>query len=339
MPIKSFGSAPIPTPDTPNIEKKSSIKIPLKPESLNPRALRFPAPTTHAVRYKLVQLLHEQFNRLNSELKSDANDEEEELVLSDQELITRALDLEEKAAATPSIYSNIVKGKIGLYRKMTVPQWKEERANELAAKKASEVAMSSETPAAKPESPPKIVETGLTPQEELQVLPRLFSSLTGLEKHGYVTAAPTDLDIETARKGIEAAKGWEVCDRCKSRFQVFPGRREKDGALASGGPCNYHFGKPYLPERSLLDSKGTREKRYRCCNQLLGDSTGCVVAECHVFKISEVKRMASVLNFEKTPENFEVSTQPVCIVSDFGSMLPPAHNHVSLRFSSTSHIF
>lgn len=318
-PMKSSVSAPLSAPATPKAEVKSPIKPPLKHESLNPRKLKGPSPNTHAIRYKLVQLLHEQFTRLNSELKSDANDEEEKLVLADQELITKALDLEENAAFTPSIYSNIVKVKIGVYKKMTVLQWKDERAKEVAAMEAAKAPKLSDTPTAKPQGPPKVVETGLTREEELKILPRLFSSLTGLEKHGYVTSVPTELEIESARKGVEAAKGWEVCDRCKSRFQVFPGRREEDGVLASGGVCTYHYGKPYLPERSALDPKGRRDKRYRCCNQLLGDSPGCTKAECHVFKISEVKRMASVLNFMKTPENSENdSTHPVCIDGEMG---------------------
>jgi RNA exonuclease 1 len=317
-PLKLSVSAPVSAPSTPSV-KASPIKAALKQEGLNPRTLRGPAPNTHAIRFRLVQMLHEQFSRLNSELKSDANDEEERLVMSDQELITKALDLEENAAATPSIYSNIVKGKIGVYKKMTVPQWKEERTEEVAALKAAKAPKLSDTPVAKHQEPPKVVETGLTPDEELKILPRLFSSLSGLEKHGYVTAVPTEWDIESARKGVEAAKGWEVCDRCKSRFQVFPGRREEDGSLASGGACTYHYGKSYLPERSALDSKGKREKRYRCCNQLLGDSSGCTKADSHVFKISEVKRMASVLNFKKTPENCQnTSTQPVCIDGEMG---------------------
>lgn len=318
-PPKTTTSALASTPATPKAHSKTPVKTPLKQESLNPRALKGPAPNTHAIRYKLVQMLHEQFTRLNSELKNDANDEEEKLALSDQELITKALDLEENAAATPSIYSNIVKGKIGFYKKMTVPQWKEERAKEVAALKAAETAKLSDTPVSKPQEPPKVVETGLALEEEFKILPRLFTPITGLAKHGYVTTVPTDPDIESAKKGIEAAKGWEVCDRCKSRFQVFPGRREEDGALASGGTCTYHYGKPYMPERSAMDPKGKRERRYKCCNQLMGDSSGCTKADCHVFKISEVKRMAAVLNFEKTPENPEkVSTQPVCIDGEMG---------------------
>lgn len=317
-PVKTPAPTLASMPATPKVKGKTPTKAPLKQESLNPRVLKGPAPNTHAIRYKLVGMLHTEFVRLNSELKNDANHEEEKLVLSDQELITRALDLEETAATTPSIYSNIVKGKIGIYKKMSVPQWKEERAKEVAQQKAAEIVVLSDTPVSKPTEPPKVVVTGLTTEEELEILPRLFTPTKGLDKHGYVTTVPTEADVELAQKGIEAAKGWEVCDRCKSRFQVFPGRRE-DGALASGGTCTYHYGKPYMPERSAMDPKGKRERRYRCCNELMGDSVGCTTADCHVFKISEVKRMASVLNFEKTPENPErVVTGPVCIDGEMG---------------------
>jgi RNA exonuclease 1 len=318
-PIKTLTPAVTFAPVTPKVVAKTPVKAPLKQESLNPRVLKGPAPSTHAIRYKLVQMLHTEFARLNSELKNDANDEEEKLLLSDRELITKALDLEENAAAEPSIYSNIVKGKIGLYKKMNVQQWKEERAKEVTQQKAAEATGLSDTPVAKPQEPPKVVVTGLRTEEELKILPRLFTSITGLAKHGYVTSVPTDSEIESAKKGIEAAQGWEVCDRCKSRFQVFPGRREEDGVLASGGTCTYHWGKPYMPERSAMDPKGKRERRYKCCNELMGDSSGCTKADCHVFKISEVKRMASVLNFEETPENTEkVCTQPVCIDGEMG---------------------
>ena len=129
-----------------------------------------------------------------------------------------------------------------------------------------------------------------------------------------MTEIPTEKEIETARKGIESAGGFEVCDRCKTRFQVFPGRREEDGALAGGGKCTYHFGKPYFQDPSPNDPKAKRVKKYRCCGESMGDSAGCTQAENHVFKVTEAKRLAAILNFEKTPENIaRVSDRPVCI--------------------------
>jgi RNA exonuclease 1 len=310
----------ISTPTTPKVQvAKTLVKASLKEEGLNPRALKIPAPASHDMRFRLLRALHEQFSRLNSELARDASDKEEALVLSDQALITKALDIEEDAAATPSIYSNVVKNKILVYKRMSVKQWVDERAEEVVQAKAKEVTSISDTPIAKTTGPPKVIDTGLNAHEELTLLHRLYTPVTGLTKHGYVASIPTEKEIESAKQGIEAAKGWEVCDRCKSRFQVFPGRREEDGALASGGKCIYHFGKPYWQERSSTDPKAKRERKYRCCNESMGDSPGCTQAECHVFKISEVKRLAAVLNFEKTPDNHsKTSDRPVCIDGEMG---------------------
>ena len=307
------------TPSTPQAAVQIPVKAELKVESLNPRVLKRGAPASHDMRYRLLKALHEQLTRLNSELVKDASHSEEELILSEQALITMCLDIEEEAAASPSIYSNLVKNKILSYKRMTVKQWVEERGKEVAKVKALEATSMSDTPTTKPSEAPKPIETGLTIPEELTLLHRLYTPITGLSRHGYVTEVPTEKEIESAKQGIEMAKGWEVCDRCKTRFQVFPGRREEDGALTSGGKCTYHFGKPYFQERSPNEPKAKRVKKYRCCGESMGDSAGCTQAENHVFKISEGKRLAAILNFEKTPENLaRVSDRPVCIDGEMG---------------------
>lgn len=302
-----------------SIARKTPVKPLVKQESLNPRALKAQAPASHDMRYRLLKALHEQLNRLNSELSKDASKEEEKFVLSEQELIKKALDIEEDATLNPSIYSNVVKNKILVYKRMSVSQWKEDIGKALAKAASAQAAALSDTPDSKPTEPPKPIETGLAPEEEVKFLSRLLTPVTGLAAHGYVNHLPSVQDIEQAKQGVEAAKGWEVCDRCKSRFQVFPGRREEDGSLTAGGPCTYHFGKPYWPERSVLDPKAKREKKYRCCGQSIGDSPGCTKVDSHVFKISEVKRMAAVLNFQETPDNPDKkSAWPVCIDGEMG---------------------
>ncbi|QSZ32800.1 hypothetical protein DSL72_002380 [Monilinia vaccinii-corymbosi] len=321
---------------TPKVQNVTSapVKNPEKKEPLMPRA-RKSAPALHNIRLQLVQTLYAQLKRLNSELSKDANNEEEELVLSDQGLITRVLDMEEAACETPTIYSNAVKNKIMVYKRMTVTQWKEERAKEIAKEKASR-APTSDTPIVKPDVPPKPIETGLSAEEELAILPRLYTPIHNLTQHGYVTTIPTPAEIEKAKSGMEASKGWEVCDRCKTRFQVFPGRREEDGILASGGCCTYHFGKPYWKDCSSLEPKRKREKRWRCCDQSIGDTSGCTTAEHHVFKVSEVKRLAAVLNFEKTPDNNSgppISPQPVCMDCEMGYTV---HGLELIRLTATS---
>ncbi|CZT45085.1 related to REX3-RNA exonuclease, member of the family of 3`-5` exonucleases [Rhynchosporium secalis] len=298
---------------------KPSVKAPLKKEGLNPRVLKHPSPASHDMRFKLLKALHTEFARLNTELAKDASDEEEKLVLSEQELITRALDLEEIATASQAVYSNLVKNKIMTYKRMSIKQWVDERRKEVAQEEAKEAAVQTSTPISKPSGPPKVIETGLSTKEELTLLHRLYTPISGLSSHGYVSTIPTETEIQTAKQGIEAAKGWEVCDRCKARFQVFPGRREEDGALASGGKCTYHFGKPYWQDRSPSAPKAKREKKYRCCDESMGDSSGCTTSENHVFKITEVKRLAAILNFEKTPENPGlVDERPVCIDGEMG---------------------
>ncbi|RKF61461.1 RNA exonuclease 3 [Erysiphe neolycopersici] len=292
-------------------------------EALNPRALKASAPATHNMRYQLLKALHGQFKRLNTELATDKKNSQAKLVLSDQALITRALDIEEETAiVSPLVYSNLIKNKILVYKRMSAKQWAEERANEiLQAQKEIEAQSFSSNIAmngGKPNEALKPIETGLSPEEELKLLPELKIDFTKSFDHGFVTIPPTADEIELARKGTEASKGWEVCDRCKSRFQVFPGRREEDGALTSGGQCTYHYGRTYLTDLSASFSK--RIKKYRCCGESLGDSHGCTTAPCHVFKISEVKRLASILNFQTTPPNFDEAKtkQPVCLDGEMG---------------------
>lgn len=298
--------------------KTAIIQADSKPETLNPRLLK-QAPASHDIRYRLVKALHEQFVRLNDKLSHDANSEEQALVLSDQRLIKMALDEEERAAVgKPSIYSNIIKNKILAYKRMNAKDWKSERMKELTVENPPVAPF--ETQAAKPliSEPPKSVESGLSLEEELLLLPRLQTTLDGLTQHGYVTKVPSEEAITQAKEGLEAAKGWEICDRCKSRFQVFPGRREEDGALTSGGSCTYHWGKPYYSDKVPGEPRGKRTRKYRCCGQAIGDSTGCTCADCHVFKISETKRLAAILNFEETPRNERGSKLPICIDGEMG---------------------
>ncbi|KAH0565022.1 hypothetical protein GP486_001592 [Trichoglossum hirsutum] len=271
----------------------------VKKEALNPRQIPKP-PAQHNSRLLYVKALHDQFHRLNEEhVKSKDGP-----LCSAQELITMALDEEEKFARDkPLIYSNVVKYRIVALRKMTLEDWQKE----LSAKTAKVERETSEAASGKAPEPPRPVVTGLSPPEEHALLYRLASPLEDLQNYGYVTSRPTDKEIEDAKQGVEASEGWEQCDRCKTRFQVFPGRREVDGILATGGICTYHHGKAFLPPRKRDDAaKGHVEKRWSCCDEPIGLSLGCVSGQSHVFKVSEVKRLASVLQFECTPPNASV---------------------------------
>lgn len=297
-----------PTSPSATVNTPKRKRAELKAEALNPRILSRP-PAAHAIRLRLLKMMHEQMVRLNDELmKGDDASAKEELGLSKQGLITKALDEEEKAAkANVSVYANVLKLRIVALKKMKVDAWRLERAKELPK------------PKLKPEaaSHPVDIKTGLTSQEEIFMLSQFISPQEGLAQHGYVVVPPSQEQIEQARKGVESAQGWESCDRCETRFQVFPGRREEDGALTSGGQCTYHWGRKRYPER-LQGQSGQRDMRWTCCHQDLG-TTGCVAADHHVFKVSEAKRLALVTPFKETPvEGPNVPDKAVCFDCEMG---------------------
>ncbi|MCJ1471020.1 RNA exonuclease 3, partial [Pseudocyphellaria aurata] len=279
-------------------------------ESLNPRLLPNP-PASHAIRLRLVTMLHEQMVRLNEEVKRSDDPSRMTAELSTHELVAAALNEEEKIAKqNPSVYTNIVKLRIVALKKLKVSGWINERLKEIAAAKPRDEFSV--------QKPPKIIDTGLSPREEIALLPRLLAEQGTLIKHGYISATPSEEDIEQARKGVEAAQGWEQCDRCKTRFQVFPGRRAEDGALTTGGMCLYHPSKPRRPMGETAD-KSHKELLYACCNETVGKSTGCTPSDTHVFKISEAKRLALVMPFMATPPNPGLqSDRAVCFDCEMG---------------------
>ncbi|KAL2118584.1 hypothetical protein VTJ04DRAFT_8244 [Mycothermus thermophilus] len=295
-PARSGNSTASSTPQKPTTTRK--------PEALNPRHLKMAAPAPHDYRYKVLKALHDQFKRLNDELKKDANDEEKKLVLSDQELIWLALDEEQRVATgKPSVYKNVILNLVMKYKRMTPGEWKKERH---AEKKKEDARMreSNSTPTPKKPvlGPPKVIDTGLTPQQEVALLKFLLTPISELAKFGYIPVQPSEEEVKKARDGEAASLGWEVCDRCTTRFQVFPGRRPEDGALTSGGKCVHHPGRPYYPDRPA-GSTDKPQRRYRCCNQVVGESAGCVTGNTHVFKTSSPGRLAALIPFAETPAN------------------------------------
>lgn len=283
-----------------------------KPETLNPRHLKS-SPATHDFRYKAIKMLHDNLERLNNEAKKSTSPDDKKIVLSAQELVWMALDMEQKMALDkPAVYSNVVKNQIQTYRRMNYQQWKTEREATLKeAEDALKITTPGETPTKPDLGPPKEINTGLTPQQEIEFVSQfLLTPIAALAKYGYVPVAPTDKAVSEARDGEDAGGGWEKCDRCLTRFQVFPGRRE-DGALTSGGKCVYHFGRAFFPEKSP-GQVGRPEKEYRCCGQPLGESSGCVEGPCHVFKAGAPSRLAALLPFMETPPNPSVPRRAVC---------------------------
>ncbi|KAL8697763.1 MAG: hypothetical protein Q9201_006950 [Fulgogasparrea decipioides] len=275
----------------PTVKKGVLSKTEASEETLNPRMLPNP-PVSHQTRMKLITMLHEQMARLNAELRGSEDASKEALTLSEAELITEALNEEFQIAKKSSVvYLNLIKSRVMVLKKMKLDIWIQERTKKIAEKLPAGGRM-------KP-SAPKTIETGLMPTEEAVFVPRLAAQQEGLSKHGYVTIVPTDSEIEMARKGIESSNGWEECDRCTTRFQVFPGRRAEDGALTSGGTCTYHWAKPRRPPTVKGDKP--RDLIYACCDQTVGVSTGCTKGNSHVFKISDPKRLALVMPFVSTP--------------------------------------
>ena len=242
-------------------------------ETLNPRILPHP-PASHAIRFKLISLLYEYMTKLNEEVRNGDNLSNPAILMSTQEIITEILDDEERVARdNPSIYTNILKRNVSKLKNMNLSEWKDHRERRIitAVKKTSDC-------------------VGLTLTDEIQFLKFLINTKQDLVMYGYVVSAPTEEEIEQSRQGVEAAQGWENCERCKTRFQVFPGRRE-DGALSTGAPCRFH------PSRFI------RNNIHGCCDQAVGESGGCKSAASHVFKVSETKRLALILPFVETPPN------------------------------------
>ncbi|KAK6008070.1 hypothetical protein QM012_004884 [Aureobasidium pullulans] len=272
-----------------------SKHVPAKPavkESLNPRMIPND-PAGHAKRTLFLKHLHAQMERLNNEVAKGSHVKKADLTMSSDVLIRVALDEEEKIAReNHKIYANVIKMRVAALKKMTVNEW--------IAHVISNIRVELQEKQTK--LPPPI-DTGLPLEQEHIVLPHLITDQTNLAKHGYVPTPPTDEEIAEAKAGVAASLNYEVCDRCKSRFRVFEERREEDGALTTNGPCTYHWAKPITPRREKTDAiKGPKEAIYPCCQELQG-TPGCTTCETHVFKVSEGKRLASILPFINTPEN------------------------------------
>ncbi|KAI9802972.1 MAG: hypothetical protein M1825_002205 [Sarcosagium campestre] len=281
------------------------------PETLNPRMIPTP-PASHAVRLAILKKLHEQLERLNREHVAAPDSTSSAPNLSPQDLIKMALDEEEQTARKNGlVYSNVIKNRIMHYKKMDLKAWRE-----MLVEAVKENARAN---AGAREKPPKEIKTGLSSPEELALLPRLQANLVNLHKFGYVTSIPTEKDVTDAREGVELAQGWEQCDRCRNRFQVFPGRREEDGALTTGGPCRYHSARPRHPDKDQRDLSKPVDRMFPCCNEPIGETSGCSTAETHVFKVTAVNRLASTLQFEQTPPNETARTdRAVCLDCEMG---------------------
>lgn len=279
----------------PGLTKQTS-SVPVKPkvkETLNPRKIPYD-PAGHAKRTVFLKYIYEALKRLNEELKKGSHTDKEALTLDDSELIVAALEEEEQIArGNSTVYPNVIKNRLAAYKKMRTDDWIKYVMTTLSKGKPP----GTEAPKFEP------LDTGLLLEQECLLLDGMITDQTPLVKHGYVPVPPTEDEMTEAKAAVAASLNYEVCDRCKSRFRVFPDRREEDGALTSNGPCVYHWGRAVYPKREKTDAiKGSRETVYGCCGEFLG-TKGCAELATHVFKINDVKRLGSVLPFIYTPEN------------------------------------
>ena len=267
----------------------------LPSESLNPRSLPSP-PATHAVRLKLCQLLQAQYLRLNDLMISSNHPSKLDLTLSSQAIITNVLNEEEQAAkAHPTIYTNILKSRISTLKKITPDEYYRQKEHESLTVRAG-------SPKPDEDDPKTEIRTGLTETEEKTFLKYIVANHDTLVKYEYITKVPSPSEIQNASDGVMASHNHETCERCSTRFQVFPGRRPEDGALTTGGHCKYHSGK-------VRHHRQNGPSTYTCCNEEVGKSAGCTTANSHVFKPTSPARLAVVLPFVETPRGKKSSTK------------------------------
>jgi RNA exonuclease 1 len=272
------------------VDMPKSTPKPDAPVALLPRKLaKEPVPFTK--RLALLKALHTYMKPQNDKIAKAVKPEIRALHLSPNQLNRLAVDEEERLAIDqPSVYENVLKQRLIKLKGMTPEVWVKER-KEAVAKERGDA----------PKKPqPTRVDTGLTTKEELAFLPLLTCPQDGLDNHGYVTKLPSKEDLTEAKQVLEMAASWEECDRCATRFQVFPDRREEDGALTTGGQCRYHWGKRIFGKRAK--NAAPEPTRLTCCNEVVG-SPGCITHDTHVFKISGPKRLSLVMPFAETREN------------------------------------
>ena len=281
---------------------RSSTPGPTPKESLIPRQVAKP-PAQHNVRNQSLQMLFAAMLDLNKQAARGPG-KSKGISLTSNELTKLALEEEEHHALTceGDVYRLTMGRRIKTLKAMQLPEW----LAFLTEKLKRTFAAISATPlgkAPKVSSERKFFSSGLpSPHEEIVILRRLRTPLEGLEAFGYVTSPPSEEQIESAKKTNQATAGYEKCDRCDARFQVFPGRNEQ-GQLTTGGECIHHWGKIVRPPRGQSGAiTGQPDAYYSCCSAALG-MVGCATAETHVFNVKDPARLAAILQFEKTPIN------------------------------------
>ena len=258
-------------------------------DKLSPRLINGPS-ARFEYRVKVLKGLYEKLQKLNEQV--NVGSEAMEWELSDGHLKQLAVDIEHDVVVRHQpIYPNMMSRTLLKFSKMDIGAWR------LYLEGTISQSTTATTDKTSDEQTSLHVPPGINAvEDEITILKMLQTPLDGVEKFGYVTSAPTPKEIAAAQLAQKTAGGYETCDRCGSRFKVFPGPDES-GKLTSGGICAHHWGKPLHPPGKR---KGHVDAVYTCCSKQVG-SEGCETAETHVFKVNDPKRLASTLQFEPTP--------------------------------------
>ena len=266
-------------------KSKTPYKKSANTRGLAPRNVNHP-PAKFEVRDKFLKKLYQAILDANLRFRQKYPDRKQ-YILSQPELETQAMDDEERLAGSFSTFETY-RQKLADCLKSYLPAQMDQKSWQEFVKlswytdpEASKAVQSS--------GQQSRVQTGLESEEqEIAVLNMLRTGLQQYAQYGYVTKQPSEQAIAEVRKLREGPLGnVETCDRCSSRFSVFPGRN-KDGELTSAGHCVYHW------------SRITRSNTYPCCGQG-SEARGCTEAPHHVFKVTDPARLALLLPFKETP--------------------------------------
>ena len=292
--------SPPPKKPVTEVGSQPEIEVRLFPRNLQNNPMQLPQ------RLLRLKALHDAMVPFNDKTAKARNPSTKALHLTVNQLRKLAIDEEAKIALEKGVmYDNVIKLRIVAYRKMSQEEWVAAR-REAVARETGEP----------PKKSSRKLETHMTLKQEVMFLSTMLASPKNLMDHGFVTDQPSAAEIEECRQTQIVSDFWEVCDRCGTRFQVFPERREKDGALTTGGKCQYHWGKKIWPKRTK--NQEPEPARYSCCNESIG-SPGCTESDTHVYKFTDVKRMSSVMPFIETPENTKVEAHTaVCFDCEMG---------------------
>ncbi|KAK6530083.1 RNA exonuclease 3 [Orbilia ellipsospora] len=258
-------------PKTPVTNKKAP-----EPERLVPRMVSRP-PEQFETRLKVLTKLHEQYVRLDPQSQSNATNK--------QKLIKRVRDEEEEAALKHSkAYLGVMRNRIYALTKMSLQDYKKENDERLKEERQKEAADGGE-----------VVDTGMTPEDEARAIENYVHSAQLMKEYDYVMTPPSEQEIANSKAGVQVAAGDEECERCKSRFKMFPDGDLETGLYSSGGKCVHHWGKAWVPDKTI------GQRQWHCCHQAVGETAGCTDHHTHVFLIKSPPRLASQWQFVETP--------------------------------------